>query len=76
LFSEIQPSNVSDGPSTKYEMARRRVESGVHEMWFYFGAEFKQLKQLAQNDTEIALRIDQILEEGVEHKRYVLKQIK
>jgi hypothetical protein len=61
-------------PSAEYELTRRRLESGVREMWYFFGSELKKLQKLAEGTggtPQLTSRISHILEQGIEHKRLV-----
>ncbi|KAF4532303.1 hypothetical protein B566_EDAN010804 [Ephemera danica] len=65
-------------PSAEYELTRRRLESGVREMWYFFSAELKKLQKLSQSSgasPQLSSRISHILEAGVEHKRSLLQSV-
>ncbi|XP_067011282.2 alpha-(1,6)-fucosyltransferase isoform X2 [Anabrus simplex] len=64
-------------PSTQYEQLRRRISNGVEEFWYFVSAELKKLQKQAQSlSPQLGTKVTHILEEGVEHRRALLNDIK
>lgn len=63
-------------PSLPYERLRRRLYSDAEEMWFYISSQIKQVQKKAQASAPHLLpQLNKILEEGVEHKRSMLRDV-
>ncbi|KAF6205363.1 hypothetical protein GE061_019534 [Apolygus lucorum] len=80
----IQPEGLvgSDGndrddpPSLEYEKTRRRVRMGVEEMWFFVSNQIRNIQKKAQNvSPQITSQLSKILDEGVEHKRSLIRDV-
>lgn len=56
-------------PSREYETARRQVEKGVQESWWYVQDQLKKLRKKVENFDDYKSHIDRILEEGADHTR-------
>ncbi|XP_014253946.1 alpha-(1,6)-fucosyltransferase [Cimex lectularius] len=61
-------------PSLEYEKLRRRLQMGVEEMWYFISSQVKQI-QKSKSSPQLATHLNKILEEGVEHKRSLLKDV-
>ncbi|BES93248.1 Alpha-(1,6)-fucosyltransferase [Nesidiocoris tenuis] len=63
-------------PSLEYEKTRRRVRMGVEEMWFFISSQIRNLQKKMQNNSPQALsQLTKILDEGIEHKRSLLRDV-
>lgn len=63
-------SEPREEPSIQYEQMRRKLFSGVQEMWYFVSGELKKIQKQAQVlSPQLATRITRVLEEGVGHKR-------
>lgn len=63
-------------PSLEYELTRRRVQSNIAEIWNYFSAELGKIRKIVGNgNAELEESIQQVLLQGVEHKRSLLSDM-
>ncbi|XP_034105397.1 alpha-(1,6)-fucosyltransferase [Drosophila albomicans] len=63
-------------PSLEYELARRRVQTNVAEIWNYFSSELGKIrKSLGPNNADLEESIQQVLLQGAEHKRSLLSDM-
>lgn len=62
---------TKEEPSLQYEKLRRKIKNGVSELWYFITAQVKLAQKQAQDlSPQLATRLNRILDEGVEHKRY------
>uniref|UniRef100_A0A1B6CPN6 Alpha-(1,6)-fucosyltransferase n=1 Tax=Clastoptera arizonana TaxID=38151 RepID=A0A1B6CPN6_9HEMI len=67
---------TKEEPSLQYEKLRRRLKMGVNEMWYFINSQVKQiLKHSKELPPNVISRLNHVLEEGVEHKRSMLKDV-
>lgn len=67
---------TKEEPSLQYEKLRRKIKNGVSELWYFVSAQIKLAQKQAQDmSPQLATRLNRILDEGVEHKRYELFDI-
>lgn len=63
-------SDCKDGPPAEYEKVRRRLKTGIDEMWYYMNAELRKLhKEASLISPQMAGKINKIMQGGLEHKR-------
>ncbi|KAK9503147.1 hypothetical protein O3M35_011775 [Rhynocoris fuscipes] len=74
-LNEFSPGN-REKPPLEYEKLRRRIQTGIEEMWFFISGQIKLLQRKAEaKSPEVAEYINTILNEGVEHKRSLLNDV-
>lgn len=67
---------TKDEPSLQYEKLRRKIKNGVSELWYFVSAQIKLAqKQVQDMSPQLSTRLNRILDEGVEHKRALLKDV-
>ncbi|XP_046665025.1 alpha-(1,6)-fucosyltransferase [Homalodisca vitripennis] len=77
-----QPHDIVLGsreePSLEYEKLRRRLKMGVDELWYFVSAQVKLAQRDAQdgNSMRLTARLNRLLNEGIEHKRALVKDLK
>ncbi|XP_014289365.1 alpha-(1,6)-fucosyltransferase [Halyomorpha halys] len=74
--NEPAENNGGGKPSLAYERVRRRLYMDAEEMWFFVSGQVKQLQKKAQiTAPHLMPLLNKILEEGVEHKRSMVKDV-
>lgn len=64
--------NQKEEPNTQYEVLRRRITTNIQELWNYISSELGKLKNRANEVApDLIDPINQILQLGLEHKRYI-----
>lgn len=62
-------------PSKEFELTRRRVMTGVQEIWYFMGAELHKLKQNSA-DPSVIKTLARLLEDGADRKRFILNDLR
>ncbi|XP_054262328.1 alpha-(1,6)-fucosyltransferase [Macrosteles quadrilineatus] len=74
-----QPSEFTLGnkeqPSLEYEKLRRRLKSEVEELWYFVSAQVRLAQREGTDSMRLTARLTKLLDEGIEHKRALLKDI-
>lgn len=69
-YGHIEPK---EEPNIDYEKLRRRINNNVQEMWSFFKAEMLKIQKQASNIApDLIQPINNILNLGKQHKRYLL----
>lgn len=61
-------------PAAEYEYLRRRIETNTQEFWNFVHAEVVKAQTLDKSEnSELIKALQNVLDLGVEHKRYLLR---
>lgn len=76
---EGESSNIGEWrqeSALDYEKMRRRLNMGVEEMWYFISSQIKLAKKQAGDASpQMVKSLDKILDEGLEHKRWLVKDL-
>lgn len=65
----------SVAPSKGHEILSRKVENDIVEFWYYMRFSLKSIRDLAVGNTMLINRVDEVLSDGLDYKRYLPKLI-
>lgn len=76
VFIEMSVGFVfSVAPSKGHEILSRKVENDIVEFWYYMRFSLKSIRDLAVGNTMLINRVDEVLSDGLDYKRYLPKLI-
>ncbi|KAF2892960.1 hypothetical protein ILUMI_13212 [Ignelater luminosus] len=65
-----------EDPSTQYEILRRRISNNIQELWYFINSEVLKLqRQVNDAAPELLPSLKHILDLGVQHKRWLLRDM-
>uniref|UniRef100_T1HHA0 GT23 domain-containing protein n=1 Tax=Rhodnius prolixus TaxID=13249 RepID=T1HHA0_RHOPR len=75
-YIPLSKLKILEKPPLEYEKLRRRLQSGIEEMWFFISSQVKLLQRKSEGKSPIiAEHLKTILNEGIEHKRALLNDV-
>ena len=57
------------GPDAEHEEARRKIQNGVVEFWYYINDQLSSIKQANQGNTQLVSHINDVMEDSLDHHR-------